>query len=458
MNDLLAQIADLQPATPASRPAGARYMGDYAAAPIPTLRVGFIGAGRRGQHLQQLLARIEGVEIVALCDLVEQRAIEARDGILHAIADERGAAPPAESIQLYTSEEQNHRRMLAEQHLDAVFVIVGWQAHASLCCEIMEAGVHAFVEVPMAMSIADLWRMVESAELHQRHCMMLENANFGRRELLYLNMVREGVIGELVHGEGAYVHDLRFALLDEDRGEAEWRVRHYRERNGNLYPTHGLGPLSQYMNLGRGEDQFSHLVSLSSRALSFDRFVRKNFAEDHEWNQQSFNCGDINSSIIKTQLGNTILLQWDECSLRPYTRHNFIQGTKGILAGFPPRVVAECLGAESHSEWIQGEEMEGIYERFDHPLWKQLGARAEELAGARARDYLMLNRIVTCLREGWALDQNIYEGAYWSSVIELTELSNRYNGIPMSFPDFTRGDWKCTAPLGIHTTVYLSGN
>ncbi len=425
-------------------------MGDYAAPPLNELRVAFIGAGRRGQHLQQLLARITGVQIVALCDIAEDKAQEARDGILQAIAEQRGCAPPAETITLYTEQRDAYRRMLAEQRLDAVFVIVGWQAHADLCCEIMAAGVHALVEVPMAMSISDLWRIVDSAELHQRHCMMLENANYGRRELLYLNMVRQGVIGELVHGEGAYVHDLRFALLDEDRGEAEWRVRHYRERNGNLYPTHGLGPLSQYMNLGRGEDQFSHLVSLSSRALSFTRFTKKNFPEDHEWNQRPFNCGDINSSILKTHLGNTILLQWDECSLRPYTRHNFIQGTKGILAGFPPRVVAECLGAESHSEWIQGDDMDAIYERYDHPLWQRLGERAELLAGTRARDYIMLNRIVECLRLGQPLDQNVYEGAYWSSVIELTELSNKHNGCPMVFPDFTRGDWKSTLGLGIH--------
>ncbi len=424
-------------------------MGNYAAPPTHRLRVAFIGAGRRGQHLQQLLARIQGVDIVAICDLVEERAQEAREGILQAQLEEWGSAPNQESIHLY-SEENGHRRMLAEESLHAVFVTVGWQAHASLCCDVMEAGVHAFVEVPMAMSISDLWRMVDSSEKNQRHCMMLENANYGRRELLFLHMVRQGVIGEPVHAEGAYIHDLRFALLDEERGEAEWRVRHYRERNGNLYPTHGLGPLSQYMNLGRGEDQFSHLVSLSSRSLSFTRFAKKHFDEQHEWNERPFSCGDINTSIIKTHLGNTILLQWDECSLRPYTRHNFIQGTEGILAGFPPRVIAECLGADGHSDWIQGEGMEAIYAQYDHPLWKRLGARAEELAGKRARDFLMLNRIVECLRGGFALDQNVYEGAYWSSVVELTERSNAAQGMPISFPDFTRGDWQHTAELGIH--------
>ncbi len=428
---------------PSSRPSGARYMGDYAAKAVEgELRVAFIGMGRRGLHLAKLLAEIDDARIVALCDLDEQRLLDCQAQL---------AAQGVDDIALYADNAHAYRRMLAEIRPDAVFVTVGWEWHANICCAVMEAGSHVFVEVPMATEITALWRMIDCAELTQRHCMMLENANYGRRELLFLNMVRQGVIGEPVHAEGAYIHDLRFALLDEDRGESEWRVRHYRQRNGNLYPTHGIGPLSQYMNLGRGDDQFSHLVSLSSRSLSFTRFAKKHFDEHHEWNEHPFACGDVSNSIIKTQLGNTILLQWDECSLRPYTRHNFIQGTEGILAGFPPRVIAECLGADGHSDWIEGEAMEAIYERYDHPLWKSYGERAEQLAGKRARDYIMLRRIVSCLKEGKPLDQNIYEGAYWSSISELTELSNAQNGSPIAFPDFTRGDWRHTRGYDIMT-------
>ena len=314
----------------------------------------------------------------------------------------------------------------------------------------MEAGAHAFVEVPLATSIKDLWQIVDSSEKHQRHCMMMENANYGRHELLFLNMVRLGLIGEPVHAEGAYIHDLRFTLTDDNRTESEWRTRHYLHRNGNLYPTHGLGSLSQYMNLGRGCDSFSHLVSMSSSSRGFGNYSSEHFPADHEWNSQPFACGDINTSIIQTCMGRSIMLQWDECSMRPYTRHNFIQGTRGILAGYPTRVISELLGAKEHDDWTQGEALEAIYKQYDHPLWKRLGARGEELAGKRARDYIMLSRIVHCLRRGEPLDQNVYEGAYWSSVAELSERSVAAAGEPASFPDFTRGDWRKTPGIIIH--------
>lgn len=407
------------------------FLEDFAVEPIKHLRVGFIGMGRRAGYLQRLLVDFDDLDIVALCDLKEHCAEEAADALVS-----YGRLRPA----IYARGALDYLRMLEEEELDAVFVTAGWQWHADICCAAMNAGVHAFVEVPLAMSLRDLWRVVDCAERTKRHCMMLENACYGRDELMFLNMVQQGVIGEPIHAEAGYIHDLRFTLLDEQRGESRWRLPYYMRHNGNLYPTHGIGPVSRYMGLVHGADQFSHLVSMSSRSVGFSRFTKKNFPPEHEWNQQSFECGDVNTSLIATTKGNTIMLQWDECSLRPYTRHNLIQGEKGILAQFPTRVIAECLGVNMHDDWICDEQsLAPIYEKYDHPLWRQFGARAEELAGSRARDYLMLRQIVHALQAGLPMDQSVYEGATWSSISELTERSVAAGGAPIAFPDFTRG-------------------
>ncbi len=426
--------------TTTPRPEGSIYMGDYADTPIPKPRMAFIGAGRRAGYLARVLAHIEGAEIVALCDLSAETASALADSL-----EDLGRPRPA----LYCEDKDSYKRMLVEEKPDAVFVTVGWQFHEALACEVMEHGCHAFVEVPLAISIDKIWNVVDTAERCQRHCMMMENACYDRQELLFLNMVRQGAIGDILHGEGAYIHDLRFTLTDDNRSEAEWRAQHYVERNGNLYPTHGVGSVAQYMSLGRGTDSFSHLVSLSSRSIGFSNYVQEQFPDDHDLNNQDFACGDINTSIIKTKLGNTIMLQWDECTPRPYTRHNFIQGTKGVLAGFPTRVYSEEFVGDVAHDWLRGDELAAVVEKYEHPLWKRLGEKAVEIGGTRARDYLMLNRIVEALQLGAPMDQNVYEGAFWSSISKLSEQSVAADGAPAYFPDFTRGDWKTTKPLGI---------
>ena len=267
-------------------------------------------------------------------------------------------------------------------------------------------------------------------------------------------MCRLGVIGELLHGEAAYIHELRWQMKDEERGTGSWRTHHYANTNGNLYPTHGLGPVAQYMNLARTEDNFSRLVSFSSPGLGRKAYAEKNYGKDHKWNQLDYKGGDINTSIIKTNLGRTVLVQWDETSPRPYTRLNLIQGTKGALAGFPTRVALEggIDGiTEDHHHWAQGDQLESIYEKYEHPLYKRLGALATKMGGHGGMDFMMRFRIVECLRNGTPLDQNVYEGCFWSAVTPLTEASVAQNGMPQEFPDFTRGDWEKTKPLAIIT-------
>jgi hypothetical protein len=239
---------------------------------------------------------------------------------------------------------------------------------------------------------------------------------------------------------------------DPDRGTGSWRTPHYAERDGNLYPTHGLGPVAQYMNLARGEDSFARLVSYSSPAKGRNAYAEANFPPDDKWRQLDFQSGDINTSVIKTTMGRTIMVQWDETSPRPYTRHNLIQGTRGTLAGFPTRV-ALAGGiegvTENHHDWAEGEQLATIYEKYEHPLYTRLGELARRMGGHGGMDFIMRCRIIECLRLGQPMDQNLYEGCFWSAVSPMSEASVAQDGAPQAFPKFTRGRWQNTRPLGI---------
>jgi predicted dehydrogenase len=421
-------------------------MGGFAAPKIDTVRIAIIGVGARGSGHAKQLASIEGTEIVAISDLYE-------DWVDRSVANcvEAGKGRH-QSIARYFGGENQWKKMLSEVKPDAVFIATNWKNHAPMAIEVMNQGAHAFVEVPIAVTLEEMWEIVDTSERTEKHCMMMEQVNYGREELLYLNLCRQNMIGDLLHAEAAYIHELRSQMEEQERGTGSWRTHHYAERNGNLYPTHGLGPVAQYMNLSRGEDQFKTLVSFSSPAKGRNLYAKKNYTSDHKWNALDYQSGDINTSIIKTGLGRTIMIQWDETSPRPYSRHNLIQGTKGTLAGFPTRVALEggVEGAtESHHRWAEGEQLDALYEKFEHPMYKRLGSLAQKMGGHGGMDFMMRYRIVECLRNGEPLDQNVYEGCLWSAVAPLSEASVSQEGMPQKFPDFTRNQWAKTQPLGI---------
>jgi len=383
---------------------------------------------------------------VALCDLYQDN-VDAKLKTLNEIDQHK----QHQKVMTYWGDENRWREMLEEVAPDVVFISTNWANHAPMAIASMEKGAHAFVEVPLATTVEDLWRIINTSERTQKHCMMLENVNYGRDELLFLNLCRKGYIGELLHAEAAYIHELRWQMKEEERGTGSWRTLHYAHGRGNLYPTHGLGPVAQYMNLARGEDTFKCLVSFSSPAKGRNLYSKNNFSEEHKWNQLDFVNGDINTSLVKTQQGRTIMIQWDETSPRPYTRHNLVQGTLGTLAGFPTRVAREG-GVEGitkdHHRWVQGEQMQMLYEKYDHPLYKRLNTSTKN-SGHGGMDGIMMYRIVECLHKGQPLDQNVYEGAFWSAVGPLSGISIAQEGMPQKFPDFTRGEWNKTSPLGI---------
>jgi predicted dehydrogenase len=461
----LPSLAAAQAAAP-SRAAGAKYHGDFAAPKLDRIKVAVIGVGARGPTHLSHIAAAEGTEVVGICDLYEDLCKKRKDSLLEANPERH------RNVRTYFGDKHAYRRMLAETKPDAVWIATPWEWHTPMAIDCMKAGAHAFVEVPLGTSIEELWQVIDTSEQTGRHCMMMENVNYGREELMFLNMCRQGVFGELLHGEASYIHELRGQMHDVERGRGtgSWRTYHWAGENGNLYPTHGLGPVAQYMSLGRGEDSFRRLVSFSSPAKNHALFAREKFKPESKLNQIDYSKGgDMNTSIIKTVLGRTVMVQWDESSPRPYSRLNLIQGTRGTGAGFPNRLALDyCWNnatpalrklldlpedkpnkASNYHAWLQDGGFDAFYEYFDHPLYKRMAGIAAKHGGHGGMDAIMNFRAIECLRDGLPLDQNIYEGAFWSAVTPLSRKSVAEDGMPQDFPDFTRGNWKSTKPLGI---------
>jgi len=263
---------------------------------------------------------------------------------------------------------------------------------------------------------------------------------------MVLNMCRKGLFGELTHGEGAYIHDLRGQMKSVGRGTGSWRTGHHVAEDSNLYPTHGLGPVAQYMNINRG-DRFDYLTSMSSPALGRQLYAKENFPADHIRNQVKYICGDMNTSLIKTVKGRSILVQHDTTTPRPYNRLNFIQGTRGAFGGWPNRIVVEGRG-NTH-QWAEGDALKPYYDEFEHPLYKRVGEEARRAGGHGGMDFIMLWRMIYCLRNGEPLDQDVYDAAAWSAVRPCSAQSVAKRSASVDVPDFTRGAWKTATPLGI---------
>jgi len=402
------------------------------------VRVAFIGVGARGGgHLTQLMG-FEGVDVVAIADNHEPTLKRAMGWV----AGRKRPTPAA-----FGNGDYDYRRMLERDDIDIVIIATPWEWHARMCVDAMKAGKHAFTEVPAAVTLEECWELVETAEKTRKHCMMLENCCYGREELFCLNMARLGVLGELLHGEASYIHDLRGQMHEVEHGTGSWRTWHYAKRNGNLYPTHGLGPVSQYMSINRG-DRFDYLSTVASQARGRELFAKKNFPPNHKWNQiKEWKGGDINTTIIKTALGRSIMVQFDETSPRPYSRINLIQGTRGTFAGYPNRLVIE--GETPTHDWVEGAKLEALMKKYEHPLWTRMGVEATKGGGHGGMDWLMFWRVVYCLRNGEALDQDVYDAAAWSVIGPLSEKSIAKRSTSVDVPDFTRGRWKTTPPLGI---------
>jgi hypothetical protein len=401
--------------------------------PIDPVRIGFVGVGGMGSaHVRNFLD-IDGVEVRAVCDIVQEKVARIQQWVQAAGQRKPGG---------YSRGETDFKRMCQREDLDLVFNATPWRWHVPVCVAAMEAGKHAATEVPAAVTIDECWQLVETSERTSKHCVMMENCCYDRVELMILNMVRKGLLGELLHAEAGYLHDLR-ALKFSTAGEGLWRIAHSIKRNGNLYPTHGLGPVAQCMNINRG-DQFDYLVSMSSKSMGLNLFAAKEFGPDSPQAKRKYALGDVNTSLIRTVKGRTIILKHDCDTPRPYSRDVLVQGTNGIVRKYPE----EKIHIEGRSKPHSWEPLENYAGEYEHPLWKAHAEKGEG-RGHGGMDYIEDYRLVKALRKGTYPDMDVYDAAAWSVVSELSERSVANKGRPVDFPDFTRGRWKTNPPLGI---------
>ena len=424
------------------RPAGQQPVHQLTTTPLATVRSAFIGVGGRGTELVRDALGTELTEIVAVCDLRAERAEAAAEQVAKA----RGKKPV-----VFGGSEDAWEKLCDRDDIDVVVIATPWVWHVPMAVRAMDRGKHAFVEVPAATTVSDAWRLVDTSERTRRHCVMLENCCYGENELFVLSMVRAGVFGELKHAECAYIHDLRGELF-ELQGEGGWRRHHHTLQDGNLYPTHGLGPVAQYLGVGRG-DQFKTVVSMSSPEMSLSAYRAEHRPNGGRHDGERYRTGDMNTSLIKTERGRTILVQHDVVSPRPYSRINALYGTGATFLDYPARLALDApskygLEAKGSHAWIGDADAQRMRERFTHPLWKRLRERAMG-AGHGGMDFVMMWRHLDCVRRGVTPDSVVYDAAAWSSLVELSATSVAAGSAPAPFPDFTRGLWREMAPLPI---------
>jgi hypothetical protein len=387
-------------------------------------KIGMIGTGGRGTSLLgNLLAA--NAQVIAICDVVPEHAQHASS-----LVEKAGQKAP----ELYTKSDHDFENLVARNDLDLVIIATPWNWHVPMAVASMTHGHHTAVEVPAATSLEDCWKLVNTSEETRRHCMMLENCCYGYNETLVLRMINKGMFGELLYGEGAYLHDLREELFST-KGEGLWRRAYHTKSDGNIYPTHGLGPVANYMGIERG-DRFDYMVSMSSPEYGLDLYRKEHLKADDPRQSEKYINGDMNISLIKTAKGRTITVKHDVSSPHPYDRVNQIAGTKGVFYDYPPRIYFDGqAGGEAFTN-IDG------YKEYQHPLWKNEGEIAQRVGGHGGMDFIMLYRLLQCVKEGIAPDMDVYDAASWSAPTPLSRSSLAQGSAPVKFPDFTHGEWQ----------------
>ncbi len=425
-------------------------MSGYGAEPIPIVRIGFVGLGNRGPGAVRRMSYLEGVEIKALCDLRPEKA-EAAAKIL---------AGTKHKPELYTNGPDDWKKMCQRDDIDLIYIATPWDLHTPMAVYAMEQGKHAATEVPAATTLEDCWKLVETSEKTRKHCVILENCCYDFFELLTLNMARQGFFGEILHGEGAYIHDILEGNFSKTKNYDNWRLRQNMNRKGNLYPTHGLGPVCQVMNVNRG-DRMDYLTSTSSADFLMGKMADSLAKEDEYYKEfagQTFR-GNMSTSVVKTVNGKTIMIQHDTSTPRPYSRIHLISGTKGTAQKWPlPGKIAT-----SHKGWFTEEEMKDAEERYTPEMVTLLGEMAKKAGGHGGMDFLMDWRLIDCLRNGLPMDHDVYDAALWSSILPLSEWSTENRSASIDVPDFTGGSWKSNTPVdmtlknGVSTQIAIPG-
>ncbi len=413
----------------------------FASSSDEKLRLGFIGVGLRGQnHLELALSR-KDVEVVAICD-VQQRMIDMSLGLVAT------AGKPKPIVIL--DGPNGYKKLLDRKDIDAVIIATPWEWHTVMCLDAMNAKKYVGCEVITGMTVEECWQLVNTSEKTGMPLMMLENVCYRRDVMAVMNMVRQNMFGELIHLQGGYQHDLREVKFNDgispygggvefgEKGfsEAQWRTQHSVDRNGDLYPTHGIGPIAMMANINRG-NRFTKLVSYSTKARGLHEHIVKVGGENHPNAKVKFKLGDVVSTLIETSNQETILLQHDTNLPRPYSIGFRVQGTKGIWMDINKSIYLEGQNKQAH-RWDDAKEW---LEKYDHPLWKKYGNDAAG-AGHGGMDWFVLNAFIESAKRKIAPPQDVYDAVTWSAITPLSETSVKQNGASVEFPDFTRGKWQ----------------
>lgn len=399
--------------------------------PIPTVKLGFIGLGNRGVSTLQRYLEIDGIEIKAVCEIRTENLLKVKE-ILH-----QAKRPQARE---YTGKE-GWKQLCESNDIDLVFICTDWMTHASMAVYAMEHDKHVAIEVPAAMSIEECWQLVDMAEKTRKHCIMLENCCYDPFALMTLNMSQQGVFGEITHAEGAYIHDLRKTYFaDENKGgyHNDWGKRYSIEHTGNPYPTHGLGPICQILEIHR-KDQMDYLVSMSSKQAGLTAYASRKYGVNSLEAQQKYKLGDVNTTLIHTLKGKTMMIQYSVVTPRPYNRLHTVCGTSGFAQKYP----VECISIDTDANSpFTGKDLEKIYSQYKHPFSATIGVEAQRRGLPNEMNYVMDYRLIYCLRNGLPLDMDVYDAVEWSCITELSEMSVLRGSEPVKIPDFTRGAWK----------------
>ncbi|KFF10172.1 Gfo/Idh/MocA family protein [Flavobacterium hydatis] len=420
--------------TPA-RAKGQKDVLRLAIAPIPTVRIAFIGLGMRGPGAVERMTHIPGVEIVALCDMLEKNTKSANE-----ILTKQGFPKAKE----FYGDKDIWKQVTALPNVDLVYIATDWKNHANIGIQAMKDGKNVAIEVPGAMTMKEIWDLIDTSEKTRKHCMQLENCVYDFFELTTLNMAQQGLFGEILHAEGSYIHGLQPFW-----GEYwnNWRMDYNIKHRGDIYATHGMGPACQALNIHRG-DKMNYLVSMDTKAVGNPAYIKEKSGIDIK----DFRNGDHTMTMIRTENGKTIQIQHDVTSPRPYSRMYQLSGTKGFANKYP--VEGYALDSKSISSDIKPDHenlsahkfmpedvKKALMEKYKHPIVVGIEEKAKQVGGHGGMDFIMDYRLIHCLQNGLPLDMDVYDLAEWSCLGPLTEISLDNNSSPVEIPDFTRGGW-----------------
>lgn len=428
-----------------SRPAGQKDVINLTVPAIQNVRVGFVGLGMRGPGAVERFTHIQGVEIVALCDYEEKRAEACQEYLKKA-----GLAPAA----IYSG-EKGYEELCKRNDIDLVYVATDWDHHFPVAKCALQNGKNTAIEVPSAMNLEQCWELINLSEQTRKHCMILENCCYDWFEMNTLNMAQNGVFGEIIRAQGAYIHNLddfwEYYWKNPDGSDPNqlgWRMKYNMENRGDVYATHGLGPVAQALDIHRG-DRMKTLVAMDTKSCHGKEFVEAKTGKTCE----NYRNGDHTTTLIRTENGKVIEIQHDVMNPQPYNRLYQLTGTKGFANKYPIEgyaVDAKQLAASgcqpkvdnltSHG-FMPETEKKALEEKYQHPILKKYGDMAKEVGGHGGMDFIMDSRLVYCLQNGLPLDMDVYDLAEWCSLAELGTLSMDNNCASVAFPDFTRGHW-----------------